>query len=161
MNYILFDGPSRNNLLPLTYTRPVAEIRVGILTIREKWEAFLESTITSVTEDYLSDKFPMVEFDENIFINASFLPDSEIVKQITSLKPNELINSGDDLVAFYSSEKQDEVNLDSFKKINHKQDLLKVKKLIDLFNINSLAIEADFNIITKDRISSKISITNI
>ena len=160
MNYILFDGPSRNNLLPLTYTRPVADIRVGILTIREKWETFLQSTITSVTEDYLSDKFPMVEFDENIFINASFLPDPEIVKQITSLKPNELINSGDDLVAFYSSEKQDEVNLDSFKKINHKQDLLKVKKLIDLFNINSLAIEADFNIITKDRISSKISITN-
>ena len=100
MNYILFDGPSRNNLLPLTYTRPVADIRVGILTIREKWETFLQSTITSVTEDYLSDKFPMVEFDENIFINASFLPDSEIVKQITSLKPNELINSGDDLVAF-------------------------------------------------------------
>ena len=160
MNYILFDGPSRNNLLPLTYTRPVADIRVGILTIREKWETFLQSTITSVTEDYLSDKFPMVEFDENIFINASFLPDPEIVKQITSLKPNQLINSGDDLVAFYSSEKQDEVNLDSFKKINHKQDLLKVKKLIDLFNINSLAIEADFNIITKDRISSKISITN-
>ena len=160
MNYILFDGPSRNNLLPLTYTRPVADIRVGILTIREKWETFLQSTITSVTEDYLSDKFPMVEFDENIFINASFLPDSEIVKQITSLKPNELINSGDDLVAFYSSEKQDEVNLDSFKKINHKQDLLKVKKLTDIFNINSSAIEADFNIITKDRISSKISITN-
>ncbi len=160
MNYILFDGPSRNNLLPLTYTRPVADIRVGILTIREKWETFLQSTITSVTEDYLSDKFPMVEFDENIFINASFLPDSEIVKQITSLKPNQLINSGDDLVAFYSSEKQDEVNLDSFKKINHKQDLLKVKKLIDIFNINSSAIEADFNIITKDRISSKISITN-
>ena len=50
MNYILFDGPSRNNLLPLTYTRPVAEIRVGILTIREKWEAFLESTITFVTD---------------------------------------------------------------------------------------------------------------
>lgn len=72
MNYILFDGPSRNNLLPLTYTRPVADIRVGILTIREKWETFLQSTITSVTEDYLSDKFPMVEFDENIFINASF-----------------------------------------------------------------------------------------
>ena len=73
MNYILFDGPSRNNLLPLTYTRPVAEIRVGILTIREKWETFLQSTITTTTEDYLSDKFPMVEFDENIFINASFL----------------------------------------------------------------------------------------
>jgi len=93
MNYILFDGPSRNNFLPLTYTRPVAEIRVGILTIREKWEAFLESTITFVTEDYLSEKFPMVEFDKNIFINASFLPNAKIVNLIINLKPNELINS--------------------------------------------------------------------
>ena len=160
MNYILFDGPSRNNLLPLTYTRPVADLRVGILTIREKWETFLQSTITSVTEDYLSNKFPMVEFDDNIFINASFLPDTEIVKQINSLKPNELINSGDDLVAFYSCENQDEVNLDSFKKINYKQDLLKIKKLTDMFNINSSAIVADFNIITNDRVSSEISTTN-
>ena len=49
MNYILFDGPFRNALLPFTYTRPVADIRVGILTIREKWEAHLGSTITSIT----------------------------------------------------------------------------------------------------------------
>ncbi|VAV84218.1 Sugar-phosphate nucleotidyl transferase, partial [hydrothermal vent metagenome] len=66
MNYILFDGPSRNNLLPFTYTRPVADIRVGILTIREKWETYLASTTSTVTEDYLTDKFPMVEFEENI-----------------------------------------------------------------------------------------------
>ncbi|MDX1278960.1 putative sugar nucleotidyl transferase, partial [Oceanihabitans sediminis] len=74
MNYILFDGPSRNQLLPFTYTRPVADIRVGILTIREKWEKHLGSTTTTITEDYLSEKYPMVEMDENILINASFLP---------------------------------------------------------------------------------------
>ena len=54
MNYILFDGPSRNNLLPFTFTRPVADIRVGILTIREKWEKHLGFTTTTITEDYLS-----------------------------------------------------------------------------------------------------------
>ena len=59
MNYILFDGSARNQLLPFTYTRPVADIRVGILTIREKWEKMLGFTTSTVTEDYLIDKFPM------------------------------------------------------------------------------------------------------
>ena len=160
MNYILFDGPNRNNLLPLTYTRPVAEIRVGILTIREKWEAFLESTITFVTEDYLSDKYPMVEFDKNIFINASFLPNNKLVNLIINLKPNELINSGDDLIAFYSEENQDEVDLDSFKKIPYVDKFLQLNNLTDIFKINSLAIEEDFTLLTKNKNSSKISKTN-
>ena len=74
MNYILFDGEYRDNLLPLTYTKPVADLRIGILTIREKWEKYLGFTTTSVTEDYLAEKFPMVEMEENIMINASVLP---------------------------------------------------------------------------------------
>ena len=160
MNYILFDGPSRNNFLPLTYTRPTAEIRVGILTIREKWEAFLESTITFVTEDYLSEKFPMVEFDKNIFINASFLPNAKIVNLIINLKPNELINSGNDLIAFYANESQDEVDLDSFTKIEYNEKVLHINSLTDIFKINSLAIEEDFKLLTKNRDSSKISNTN-
>ena len=160
MNYILFDGPSRNNFLPLTYIRPVAEIRVGILTIREKWEAFLESTITFVTEDYLSEKFPMVEFDKNIFINASFLPNAKIVNLIINLKPNELINSGNDLIAFYANESQDEVDLDSFTKIEYNEKVLHINSLTDIFKINSLAIEEDFKLLTKNRDSSKISNTN-
>ena len=160
MNYILFDGPSRNNLLPLTYTRPVAEIRVGVLTIREKWETFLHSTITTITEDYLSDKFPMVEFDENIFINASFLPNPELVKLISNLKPNQSINSGDNLIAFYSNQSQEEIDLDTFNKINFTTPLLQITCLTDIFKINSLAIKADYDLITNNRVSSKISNTN-
>ena len=57
MNYILFDGTVRDSLLPFTFTRPVADIRVGILTIREKWEKYLNTTTTTVTEDYLSEKY--------------------------------------------------------------------------------------------------------
>ncbi|MAZ73358.1 MAG: glucose-1-phosphate thymidylyltransferase, partial [Flavobacteriaceae bacterium] len=60
MNYILFDGTVRNQLLPFTFTRPVAELRVGILTLREKWEKHLGYSTTTVTEDYLSEKWPMV-----------------------------------------------------------------------------------------------------
>ena len=82
MNFILFDGAFRNNLLPFTYTRPVADIRFGILTIREKWEIVLGTTTTTVTEDYLSDKYPMVEMPNNIMINASFCPHDSLVNLI-------------------------------------------------------------------------------
>ena len=82
MNYILFDGPVRNALLPLTFTRPVADIRIGILTIREKWEKHLGSTTTTLTEEYLSEKFPMVEMEDNVMINASFLPDGKLVELV-------------------------------------------------------------------------------
>ena len=82
MNYILFDSDVRNSLLPFTYTRPVADIRVGILTIREKWEKYLGLTTTTITEEYLEDKYPMVELEENILLNASFLPNEELVKSV-------------------------------------------------------------------------------
>ena len=73
MNYILFDGPSRNNLLPLSFTRPIAEFRVGILTIREKWEKYLSLTTTRGTQEYLEEKYPMVEMEENILTMIGFL----------------------------------------------------------------------------------------
>src|SRR5690606_30161543 len=82
---ILFDGTVRKALLPFTFTRPVADIRIGILTIREKWEKYLSSTTTTITEDYLSGKFPMVEMEENVLINASFLPNPELVDLVQGL----------------------------------------------------------------------------
>jgi hypothetical protein len=88
MNYILFDGPARNALLPFTFTRPVADILIGILTIRQKWEAHLGSTTTTLTEDYLTDKFPMVEMEQNVMINASFLPNTTLVDMIQNLESN-------------------------------------------------------------------------
>ena len=91
MNYILFDGENRAALLPFTYTRPVADIRIGILTIREKWELSLGATTTTVTEDYLSDKYPMVEMEQNIMINASYTPNDLLVNQIKNLQPNQVV----------------------------------------------------------------------
>jgi UDP-N-acetylglucosamine diphosphorylase/glucosamine-1-phosphate N-acetyltransferase len=160
MNYILFDGQFRDDLLPLTYTRPVADLRVGILTIREKWEYLLETSITSVTEDYLCKKYPMVEFDKNILINASIIPNQKIIDKIKSLKPNELIMSDDDIVAFYSLENDCESNLDSYNKQIYSDNLFKIKSLTDLFKINPEVIKQDFRLITTNRNSSRLSSTN-
>lgn len=160
MNYILFDGTVRDALLPFTFTRPVADIRVGILTIREKWEKYLGNTTTTITEDYLSEKFPMVEMPENVLINASFLPNPELVRLVKDLSENEAIYFEEEIVAFYSKETQEEVDFDSYKSIEFKGDVLRIENTWDIFSKNGEAIQADFDFITEGRKSQPISDTN-
>lgn len=160
MNYILFDGPSRNNLLPFTFTRPVADIRVGILTIREKWEMFLDSTTTTVTEDYLSNKYPMVEMDDNIMINASYLPNLEMVEMVKSLQENQAIFKDEDVIAFFSKDSQEEVNFDNYDAIELNDDVIKIENTWDIFSKNGEAIQEDFNLITNGRVSKPIPSSN-
>ena len=157
MNYILFDGPSRNNLLPFTFTRPVADIRFGILTIREKWELYLSTTTTTITEEYLSDKFPMVEVEENVMINASICPNKELVALIKNLKENQAIFSGEDIIAFFALENQDDIDFDTYEAIEFANEILTVEHTWDIFSKNGEAIEQDFELITKGRDSQIIS----
>ncbi|WP_010250981.1 GlmU family protein [Myroides injenensis] len=159
MNYILFDGEVRGNLLPFTYTRPVADIRVGILTIREKWEKFLGSTTTTITEEYLSYKYPMVELENNVMINAAYLPTQELVEMIQDLQPLQGILYKEDIIAFYTQDSQDEVNLDTYDLIEYKKELLKIEHKWDIFAKNDAALRADFDLITEDRISESIPAT--
>ena len=156
MNYILFDGPVRDQLLPFTYTRPVADIRVGILTIREKWERMLGYTTTTVTEDYLTDKYPMVELEANVLIDASFLPSKNLVEQIKALTENQAIFLEEDPIAFYTTEGQ-EVDFDSYEVIQYSNDnLLRIEHTWGIFAANHVAIQRDFDLITKDRTSQPI-----
>ena len=156
MNYILFDGDVRTALLPFTYTRPVADIRIGILTIREKWEKQLGLTTTTITEEYLEEKFPMVEMEQNILINASFLPTDELVASVKGLSENEAVFKGDDVIAFYTTETQEEVDFSVYKHIEFKSELLQVKNTWDIFSLNDAAIQLDFDLLTKDRTSEPI-----
>jgi len=159
MNYILFDGSGRNRLLPFTFTRPVADIRVGILTIREKWELLLKSTTSTVTEDYLAEKWPMVELEENVMINASLLPNSEFLQQIKNLKPNQAIFNQEDIVAFHAYEDQ-EVALDDYEQIELAEGVIQINNSWDIFSKNGEAIEADFELLTRDRQSQPIHESN-
>lgn len=156
MNYILFDGAVRNALLPFTFTRPVADIRVGILTIREKWEHYLGTTTTTVTEEYLAEKFPMVELEQNVMINAAYIPNPELVELVTNLEPMQAVVKGDDIIAFYSEISQDEVDFDEYELIEFEGETITIEHTWDIFQKNDQAIREDFELITDDRQSEPI-----
>ena len=156
MNYILFDGPARNALLPFTFTRPVADILIGIMTIRQKWEMRLGSTTTTLTEEYLSDKFPMVEMEENVMINASFIPNAFLAELVSNLESNQAIFKGEDVIAFYTSENQEEVNFETYEIIEFEGECLRVEHTWDIFSKNDAAIQEDFELLTEDRKSQPI-----
>ncbi len=156
MNYILFDGDVRNALLPFTYTKPVADIRVGILTIREKWEKHLGLTTTTITEEYLEEKYPMVEMEENILLNASFLPTESLVEKVKSLKVNQAIFKEEDVIAFYTVDTQEEVDFSSYEQIEFEDDIIQIKNTWDIFSLNDKAIRNDFDLITEGRTSEPI-----
>jgi len=160
MNYILFDGTVRKALLPFTFTRPVADIRIGILTIREKWEKYLSSTTTTITEDYLSGKFPMVEMEENVLINASFLPNPELVDLVQGLTHNQAIFSGEEIVAFFTENTQEEVDFNKYEAIEFKNDVIRIEHTWDIFSKNGEALEADFKLMTEGRVSEPIPPSN-
>ncbi|PKH52324.1 glucose-1-phosphate thymidylyltransferase [Tenacibaculum sp. Bg11-29] len=156
MNYILFDGDVRNALLPFTYTKPVADIRIGILTIREKWEMYLGLTTTTITEEYLEEKYPMVEMEENVLLNASFLPTESLIEKVKSLKVNQAIFKGEDVIAFYTIDTQEEVDFSSYEQIEFEDEIIQIKNTWDIFSLNDKAIRNDFDLITEGRTSEPI-----
>ncbi len=156
MNYILFDGSVRNQLLPFTFTRPVADIRVGILTIREKWEHLLGFTTTTVTEDYLSEKYPFLELEKNILINASFLPSENLANIIKGLEENQAVFFEEEPIAFFTTEGQ-EVDFETFDIIQYAHnDVLRIEHTWDIFSKNGEAIKRDFEMLTQGKKSQPI-----
>lgn len=102
MKIILFDDKSWGTLRPLTLTRPVSELRVGILTIREKWEKRLEDKVAYLTKDYLQEKYPLSVEDDNLLINASVCPNQLLLGEIGGLQPGEMLLQGDCVIASQS-----------------------------------------------------------
>ena len=156
MNYILFDGPARKALLPFTFTRPVADILIGIMTIRQKWEMHLGSTTTTLTEEYLAEKYPMVELEENVMINASFIPNPVLVEMICNLEANQAIFKGDEVIAFYTNENQEEVDFDLYEIFEYEEECLTVMHTWDIFSKNDASIRDDFEFLTEGRKSQPI-----
>jgi len=164
MNYILFDPAERYNLLPFTYTRPVALIRVGILTISEKWERMLKKKPSFLTEDYLKKKFPLVVSDDNFVINASFCPDKALISEIEILKNGEALFIDDCLIAARTSSSDISSLLKAKESLVRKElkttDYIRIKFCYDIFSNNGSAIEADFDLLTAGRKSAAIPVSN-
>lgn len=161
MNYILFDGEERDSLLPLTYTRPVADLRVGILTIREKWEKYLGTKTSTNTQDYLASKYPINTEAKNVFINGSVCPTKELLIAIENLNDGELLVKEHITIAAYT-------DVDTFSKeehsglktVNFSGDFTYIAHTWDIFSHNGKEIEADYKLLTEGRASQEISSTN-
>ena len=141
--------------LPLTFTRPVAQIRIGILTIAEKWDKRLASTSSHKTEEYLRDKYPERNTADNIFINGACLPTESLVQSIKSLDFNtSLVSEGGRLIAKRSAQFDDVSENESSTEatfINYPEDI---------FSLNGQEIESDFDLVTVNRQSQVLSSTN-
>jgi len=163
---ILFDDEVRDHLLPLTYTRPVCELRVGILTIREKWERWMGGEIAFVTQDYLAEKYPIDYGAENIVINGSVLPSEQLCTLLKQMEFNEAFLRGDELIAAKLDEAQFErlVNDEEIKELRgfdlEDTQYLKLDRLWDIFQLNDQALELDFQLLTQGRTSQPLSSTN-
>jgi len=165
MNYILFDDSNRENLLPFTFTRPIAEIRVGILTIKEKWEHYLKSKVSFLAEEYLSDKYPMTKAKDNILIAGSICPNPALVEAIIKLKPGETLISEDTMIASYVSENEldgvEDIEETAQVEIVASMPYNRVNNTWDIFMLNDAELRADFELLTKGRKSAPLSNTNI
>lgn len=142
----------RANLLPLTYTRPVALIRHGITTISEKWQRAIPGTYSYSTQDYLSKKYPMnVAADgDNLFIAGNIHPDKPLVDAIISLKPGEALTLGGEVIARRGEVKSTKEYAGEPLAINH---------VYDIFMLNDEAIRRDFAALTEGRKSQPLSDT--
>ncbi len=163
MNLILFDDIKlRQQLLPLTFTRPIAALRCGILTLAEKWQQLLPQATTSyLTEDYLQEKFPLAAADDNLFVNSALCPTAELTKQIEALRMDECLVQEDSILAFRSGRASAQTYpLQPFK-AEHKKELTEPIVLIQhpwhIFQYNGAQIRADFSLITQGRTSAGIN----
>lgn len=159
-NAILFDGPESSQLLPFTYIRPVAELRIGIDTLKDKWEAFLENECSFATQNYLSSKYPLHNADLNYFINPTYIPTSFLTFQVKNLKENQVLIFDSNPVAFCTTNSILPSDTSGFNKVNVEQELLQIKNCSDLFVQNAEVLEQDFKRLTKDRMSQVLDDTN-
>jgi UDP-N-acetylglucosamine diphosphorylase/glucosamine-1-phosphate N-acetyltransferase len=163
MNIILFETDQRNCLLPLCYTRPVASLRTGILTIREKWELRVAGQYSYRTEDYLKKKFPFRAEEDNLILSSHVCPTDELVEQIKQIKTGEGVKwQGIPVAARLNRQEIMEypmlVNKLSWSEFKGELDL--VRYPWDLMTINGNQISLDFQLLTKGRKSAPLSHTN-
>lgn len=160
MQLVFSDAQYWEDFLPLTFTKPISELRCGILTFAERWEKLLDIREKRyITEEYLEVKYPRYEKKESLLIVPNFLPTEKVLDQIKNLQFGEaLVYENELLVA--------KINLENFglhqieKMMDIEEELTVFKHPTDLFSFNEKAINFDFDLLTNGRISQPLSETN-
>ena len=164
MNIVLFESSQRNCLLPLVYTRPVALLRTGILTIMDKWKQRINGQYSFKTEPYLADKYPQIDSDDNFLLSSHVCPTDELTRQVLDLNIEEGIKYKGIPIALRTCQVgafSDHANCtQEIRWTDYKAPLDLIQYPWDLTEVNGRQIELDYELLTKGRQSTKISSTN-
>lgn len=157
MNIALVDlSKQRSNLFPLSYTRPIADLRVGILTIREKWERHFTHKISFLTTPLLGKKFSPETITYDLVINGSLCPKADLVHEITCLKDGESLFKEDVFIAA----KGNFDNIADLEAIttgkSYSKEITHINRTWDIFLKNAQEIELDYQLLTEGRKSAPI-----
>ncbi len=164
MAIILFDGKAHQTLRPLSFTRPVADLRIGILTIAEKWAKYLNTSYSFQTQTWLQGKYPMNTEAGNFFIYGALCPDEQLLEAITKLQAGEALIYGEQLLAAKLEQADAKIFLPEtacYKKVEFEGHPVIIEYPEDIFKNNDTELRKDFNILTTGRTSASISSTNV
>lgn len=154
--YLFDTQKTHENLLPLSFTRPIAAFRLGILTIKEKWEKYLPGLYFYYPVEYLRDVFGTVtnSREKSLFISGNVLPDEALAKEVEALKDGEALFFENEMIAFrgtlYRMEKEHWHRRDTSCEIK------KLTYVFDVFLKNFNEIRKDFRIVTRGRKSAPL-----
>lgn len=167
INIIFFDQNEWQELLPITFTRPVAKLRIGILTIEEKWKNLLSCECSFYTQKYLSEKYKIKLINDNLFINGSVLPHESLIQKIENLDFNSAIVYENQLIAFRTFEndlnfisKLINKGINSNFKIINISNVDKIQNLWDIYQKTASEIQTDFELLTNGKSSQNLSLSN-
>ena len=157
------------NLHPFTFTRHIQDIRIGILTIREKWERYFKNSSFNKWEDHYLDSVQSIKIekgigkDDYVLVHANVLPTRSIINKIKKLKQGEFLSSAKEGGVAYKFSNKEVLGLHKIK-INNSVDYRGELKVIhypwQIFQLNDWALREDFDLITAKRKSKTLSKTN-
>jgi len=163
MNVILFETDQRNCLLPLCYTRPVALLRTGILTILEKWQWRLKGDFSFKTELYLKEKFPLKLAEDNLLVSSHICPTDELRDLVIKLESFQGIRWNGFPIALRLPVDEAKAYPELSGRIDwidFEGDLDCIRYAWDLNGVNANQLQLDFEQITAGRQSAELSSTN-
>ena len=153
MNIILHDNGLHLRFAPLTLTRPVGDLRMGILTNTERWAKWIpEATISFQTEAYLMKKFPRVDAPETVEVNAAVIPNEEVAAAVVCLGEDQQLMMGENWLARRGNASE-KVQFTG-------QEPIVINQRWDLYGLNDEVLVADFFLLTGGRSSQPLSETN-
>lgn len=146
MTIVLFDTAERRKLYPLTFTRAVADIRIGIITLKEWWEKLLRQEVFVQTEDYLAGRYPAIPAGEHVYVDASVIPDKALADLVRTLQPGEHLADSAGVIARYGAETGKQIEAADARRLRYPWQVFQwndeiLREQFRLFNTQKIGVQ--------------------